>query len=197
MHHIAGITFWIRRWPIQTQKYCGLLSLIFNVYKIQLFKKKWPPMNISTPPPSSLLGHLKVSLPVGCHLTHLDHPLGLSSVRFQMPSKIACIWGCILTFGCICSTFLHCVFSNISVKAACPVKSKTTLFAFVWFFSTVHFYMCPQITWACMITLVAYVFLFYCVGFQMNSQMACLWGCKGTLVTFVRLFSSVRLQMHH
>ena len=115
VHHIAGITFWIRRWPIQTKKYCGLLSLIFNVYKIQLFEKEWPPMNTSTPPPSSLVGHLKVSLPVGCHLTHLDHPLGLfSSVRFQMPSKIACIWGCILT-----------------------------LVAFVWLFSTVCFQIFP------------------------------------------------------
>ena len=74
------------------QKYCVVLSLIFNAYKIQLFKKEWPPMNTSTPPPSSLVGNLKVSLSVGCHLTHLDHPLGLfSSVRFQMPSKIACI----------------------------------------------------------------------------------------------------------
>ena len=35
-----------------------------------------------------------------------------STVCVQMSPKIACTGGCI--YGCFCSTFLHCVFSNVS-----------------------------------------------------------------------------------
>ena len=63
--------------------------------------------------------------------------------------------------------------------------------AFVWLFSTVHFQMCPQIAcprW-CKITLVAFVWLFSTVCFQMSPQIACLrWGIVA-LVALVWLFS--------
>ena len=74
---------------------------------------------------------------------------------------------------------------------------KFTLVAFVWLFSTVYFQMCPQI--ACLsrgkVTLVAFVWLFSTVYFQMCPQIACLGRGKITLVAFVLFFSTVRFQV--
>ena len=53
--------------------------------------------------------------------------------------------------------------------------------------------MCPHIAcprW-CIVTLVAFVWLFSFGHFQMNSQIACTIGCIVTLVAFVWLFSTV------
>ena len=74
---------------------------------------------------------------------------------------------------------------------------KVTLVAFVWLFSTVRFQMCPQMAGigSCIITLVAFVRLFSTVCFQMSPQSACIRGCIVTLVAFVRLFSTVHFQM--
>ena len=76
-------------------------------------------------------------------------------------------------------------------------RGKLTLVAFVWLFSTMHFQMSPQV--ACtrrgIITLVAFVWLFSTVHFQMSPQIACLRGWKLTLVAFVWLFSTVHFQM--
>ena len=76
-------------------------------------------------------------------------------------------------------------------------RGKLTLVAFVWLFSTMHFQMSPQV--ACtrrgIITLVAFVWLFSTVHFQMSPQIACLRGWKLTLVAFVWLFSTVQFQM--
>ena len=47
----------------------------------------------------------------------------------------------------------------------------------------------------CKTTLVAFVWLFSTLCFQMCSQSACLRGCKTTLVAFVRLFSTVCFPM--
>ena len=71
------------------------------------------------------------------------------------------------------------------------------LVAFVWLFSTVDFQMCFQIAclWRRIITLVAFVWLFSTVSFQMCPQSAGIWGCIVTLVAFVRLFSTVCFQM--
>ena len=62
-----------------------------------------------------------------------------------------------------------------------------TLLAFVWLFSTVRFQMSPQIAclWGCKVTLVAFVWLFSTVRFQMCSQMACTRRGIVTLVAFV------------
>ena len=77
--------------------------------------------------------------------------------------------------------------SQITCKRTCIVA----LAAFVWFFPTVHFQMCPQTV--CprrgIVTLVAFVWLFSTVGFQMCPQTVCPRGCKVTLIAFV---SSVR-----
>ena len=48
---------------------------------------------------------------------------------------------------------------------------------------------------ACKVTLVAPVWLFSSVCFQMRPQMTCLRGCEFTLVAFVWLFSTMCSQM--
>ena len=53
--------------------------------------------------------------------------------------------------------------------------------------------MCPQSAWirGCKVTLVAFVWLFSTVRFQMCPQSACIRGCKVTLVAFLWLLSTV------
>ena len=92
--------------------------------------------------------------------------------------------------GCICSTFLHCAFSNVSTNDL-PEKRLfwrgiVTLVAFVWLFSTVRFQMWTKRSWirAGIITLVAFVWFVPTVRLQMCPQMACLRGCVITLVAF-------------
>ena len=57
--------------------------------------------------------------------------------------------------------------------------------------------MPPQIAFlrGCIATLVAFVWLFSTVCFQMGPQMACPAGCIVTQIAFVWLFSSVQFQM--
>ena len=70
--------------------------------------------------------------------------------------------------GCIYSIFPHCVFSNVSSKHLhermhlCIYASIVTLVALVWLFPTVSFQMFPQIAFirGCIVTLVAFVWLF-------------------------------------
>ena len=72
-----------------------------------------------------------------------------------------------------------------------------TLVAFVWLFSAVRFQMNLQsecIRW-CIVTLVAFVWLFSAVRFQMSLQTPCMGGCKITLVAFVWLISAVYFKM--
>ena len=72
-----------------------------------------------------------------------------------------------------------------------------TLVASVWFFSTVRFQMFPQI--ACLktgiVTLIAFVWFFSTVRFQMSHQNVCSRRSKVTLIAFVWFFSTVRFQM--
>ena len=72
------------------------------------------------------------------------------------------------------------------------------LVAFVWLFSTVRFQMCPQM--ACtrrgIVTLVAFVRLFFTVSYQMSPQITYLRESIVTLVAFVWFFSTVRFQMY-
>ena len=79
----------------------------------------------------------------------------------------------------------------------CTRKGRVTMVAFVWLFSTVCFQMLPQIAClrGCIITLVAFVWLLSTVCFHMPPQIPCLRGCKVTLVAFVWLFTTVRFQM--
>ena len=76
-------------------------------------------------------------------------------------------------------------------------RYKVTLVAFIWLFSTVHFQMCLQnaCIGGCIVTLVALIWLHSTVRFQMCPQTACPNRCKVTLVAFVRLFSTVHFQM--
>ena len=100
----------------------------------------------------------------------------------------------------------------MSSQIALCRKCIVTLVTFVWFFSTVSFYMSLQSTWKRRkkVALVTFVRLFTKMSFQMNSQMACLLfpfsivscqmfsqiacsrGCKNTLVTLL-LWSSFPL----
>ena len=84
-------------------------------------------------------------------------------------------------------------------RIACPRRGIITLVAFVWFFTTVNFQMCPQkiCPWGRIFTSIAFVWLFSGVRFQTLPQIACLRRCTVTLVAFVRLFSSMSFQMNH
>ena len=75
---------------------------------------------------------------------------------------------------------------------------KTTLVAFVWLFSTVRFQMCPQITCLnrCIVALVTFVWLFSTVCLQMSPQIACQRGCIITELAFFCLFSTLHFQMY-
>ena len=85
----------------------------------------------------------------------------------------------------------------MSLQIACLRRGIVTLVAFVWPFPTVHFQMFPQIACLkrCIVTLVAFVGLFSTVPFQMCPQNICTRGCIVTLVAFVWLFSTVDFQM--
>ena len=82
-------------------------------------------------------------------------------------------------------------------QMACLRRCIVTLVAFVWLFSTVRFQMSPQISCLrrCIVALVAFVWLFSSVRFQMSPQITCLRRRIVTLVSFVWLFSTVRFQM--
>ena len=70
--------------------------------------------------------------------------------------------------------------------------AKLTLVAFVWLFLGVFFQMWPQIV--CLrrgiVTLVAFIWLFSTVYFHMRLQRALIRAGKLTLVAFVRIFST-------
>ena len=97
--------------------------------------------------------------------------------------------------GCFCLAFSIVCF-QMSPQMACHRWCIITLVASVWLFSTVSFQMPSQIVMGRgIVTKVAFVWLFPTVFFQMSPQIACLWRCKVTLVAFVWLFSTVRFQM--
>ena len=85
----------------------------------------------------------------------------------------------------------------MSPKIACPRGCIVTLVAFVWLFSSVHFQMCPQTACikGCIVALIAFVCLFSTVCFQMFPQSTGMMRCKVALVAFVCLFSNVCFQM--
>ena len=86
---------------------------------------------------------------------------------------------------------------QMSPQMACMRGCILTLIAFVWLFSTVYFQMSPQIVYTigCVITLIAFVGLFSTVHFQMSPQIACTRGCIITLVAFLWLFTTLCFQM--
>ena len=65
-----------------------------------------------------------------------------------------------------------------------------TLVAFVWLFSIVSLHMWPQSTWirACIVTLVAFIWLFSTMYFQMSPQITCPREFISTLNVFVWIF---------
>ena len=69
-------------------------------------------------------------------------------------------------------------------QIVCLRRCIITLIAFVWLFSAVHFQMSPQIASlrGRIVTLLAFVWLFFTVRFKMNPQIAWLRGCIGTLI---------------
>ena len=70
---------------------------------------------------------------------------------------------------------------------ACPRGCIVTLVAFVWLFSTVRFQMCSQTEYmrGCIVTLVAFIWPFSTVSFQMCPQISCMRRDKVALVAFV------------
>ena len=85
----------------------------------------------------------------------------------------------------------------MSPQSDCMRRCKVTLVASVWLYSTVHFQMCPQniCPRRCIVALVALVWLFSAVRFYMYPQIACPRRCIVALVAFVWLFSTVHFQM--
>ena len=83
------------------------------------------------------------------------------------------------------------------LQIVCPRWCKVTLIALVWFFPTLCFQMCPQVTCLrkCRIALVAFVWLFSTMGSQMFLKITCVRGCIITLIAFVWFFSTVGFQM--
>ena len=83
-------------------------------------------------------------------------------------------------------------------QMACLRECIVALIAFVWLFSTMCFQMWPQRV--CprkgIVALVAFVWLFSTVRLQMCLQGACIRRCKVTLVAYVWLVSIVRFQMY-
>ena len=77
----------------------------------------------------------------------------------------------------------------------CISGCKVALVAFVWPFSTVRFQMSLQMACLrrCKVTLVAFVWLFSTVLFQMCPQMACMGRCIVTLVAFIWFNHTVSL----
>ena len=77
--------------------------------------------------------------------------------------------------------------------------SGRQLVAFVWLFSTVSFQMSPQIVFSKKgkgtLVAFAFVWLFYTVCFQMCLQIACPRKDKVPFVTFFRIVSTVCFQM--
>ena len=67
--------------------------------------------------------------------------------------------------GCICLTFSHCVFSNVSSNCQ-PERMHSHIGCICLFFSIVPFQMYPQgaCLWGCIVTLVAFVWLNVIVG---------------------------------
>ena len=72
-------------------------------------------------------------------------------------------------------------------QTVCPSGCKVTLVAFVWLFSSVHFQMSPQIGFLsrCKVALFALVWLLSTVHFQMSPQIVGLGGCKVALIALV------------
>ena len=79
---------------------------------------------------------------------------------------------------------------HVFPQRVCPQRCRDTLAAFVSFFSTLHF---PHIAWfrGGIVTLVAFVWLFSTVNFQMSLQIAFLRRFIITLVAFSSFFSKV------
>ena len=86
---------------------------------------------------------------------------------------------------------------HVCHQLACPNGCITTLIAFIWLFAAVCFQVSPQsvCTGGCIVALVAFVWLFSTVFFQMSPQIDCLRGCIVTLVAFVCLFLTVGFHM--
>ena len=96
--------------------------------------------------------------------------------------------------NCISLTSPHFELSNVFSNY---LLERIQIVAFIWLFSTVYFQMSAQTAclWGWKVTLVAFIWFFSTVCFQMSPQSVCIGGCKVTLVTFVWLFSAVRFQM--
>ena len=79
---------------------------------------------------------------------------------------------------CICFTFLHCVFSNGSSNRL-PEKMHSRIGCIHMTYISVRFQI-----WRSKVALVAFVWLFSTVCFQMSPQIACLGRSKVTLVAW-------------
>ena len=90
---------------------------------------------------------------------------------------------------CTYLTFASVCF-QMSHQIACLKGCIVTLIAFVWLFSTVCFQVCPQIVFprGFIVTLVAFFWLFSFVCFYMSFTIVCLRKCIVALVALLTFF---------
>ena len=133
----------------------------------------------------------KVTSALSCQTPHHHHHLqkfSISLVHFlfiHIQSDICLNYCSVKLFHKRCVFWKFRIFSQPLIVGI--------LVAFVWFFSTVRFQMCPQTACprGCISTLVASVWLFSTVSFQMCPQIAWIRAGIITLVASVWLFSTV------
>ena len=84
---------------------------------------------------------------------------------------------------------LYCVFSHLSLDFL-PVRIRTYIW---WAFCRCGFQMCLQKTSprGCMVTLIAFVWLFFTLCFWRSPYIAWVRGCIVTMVTLIWFFSAV------
>ena len=109
-----------------------------------------------------------------------------------------CVFKCVLKFPALKKhSRIGCIhMTYISVRFQIW-RSIVALVAFVWLFSTVYFQMVPQMACLrrCILALIAFIWFFSSVRFQMCPQIACLRRSIVALISFVWLFSTVCFQM--
>ena len=86
----------------------------------------------------------------------------------------------------------------VTPQTACITGCIATLIAFVWLFSSVYFQLGPQILHfcRCIVTLTAFILLIFTVWQQMFFQVFCTRWWIVTLVAFVWLISQIHITMY-
>ena len=152
-----------------------------------------------------------------CKITLVAFVSLFTTMYFQMSPQIACLRGCIVALvaffyfphwvlkcllelhsriGCICLTFLHCGFSNVSSNCLHQRMHSDTGCICLTFLHCVFSNVSSNRLHKRIHSRIGCIFfIFPTAGFQMTLQCTRLRACIVTLVAFVCLFSTVYFQM--